>query len=298
MIIAISITTSEHKNILASKFETNSYDINEKYSNISIITDTADIKFVISDSKKTTVVCYEQKNLIHSVSSKEGLLSIEVIDTRKWYEYIDINFINPTVTVYIPKGEYGNLTIKNNTGNIELPKSLKFENVDILENTGDVKNFANVSSEIKIKTSTGNIYMSDINANLINLKVSTGKIELSNIECANDIKADVSTGKTYLSSIKCKNLTSSGNTGNLYLSNVVAADAFLLRRTTGDINLSACDSNEMYITTDTGDVSGTILSEKVFITNTNTGDINVPKTINGGKCEITTSTGDIKIKIN
>ena len=37
--------------------------------------------------------------------------------------------------------------------------------------------------------------------------------------------------------------------------------------------------------------------DKVFITDTSTGNISVPKTITGGKCEITTSTGDIRISI-
>ena len=51
------------------------------------------------------------------------------------------------------------------------------------------------------------------------------------------------------------------------------------------------------IDTDTGDVEGTLLSEKIFIAKSDTGDTNVPATLTGGKCEIITNTGDIKIKI-
>ena len=43
---------------------------------------------------------------------------------------------------------------------------------------------------------------------------------------------------------------------------------------------------------------GSLLSDKVFITETDTGNVNIPKTTDGGKCEIKTDTGDIKIKIN
>ena len=53
----------------------------------------------------------------------------------------------------------------------------------------------------------------------------------------------------------------------------------------------------MFVETDTGDVTGSLLSDKVFITKSDTGSIDVPKTVTGGKCEITTDTGDIKIEI-
>ena len=51
------------------------------------------------------------------------------------------------------------------------------------------------------------------------------------------------------------------------------------------------------IETDTGDVDGTLLSDKLFLTETSTGDIRVPNTADGGICDIKTDTGDIKIAI-
>jgi len=40
-----------------------------------------------------------------------------------------------------------------------------------------------------------------------------------------------------------------------------------------------------------------LLTDKVFITKTDTGSINVPDSITGGRCEIKTDTGDIKITV-
>jgi hypothetical protein len=40
-----------------------------------------------------------------------------------------------------------------------------------------------------------------------------------------------------------------------------------------------------------------LLSDKVFVTKATTGDISVPNTTTGGKCEIKVTTGDIKIEI-
>ena len=82
------------------KYENNDYKIHDDYQHISIITDTADIVFVPCESPTTSVSCYEQKNNMHSVSVKDGTLEIEIVDTRKWYEYIGINFGTPKRTVF------------------------------------------------------------------------------------------------------------------------------------------------------------------------------------------------------
>ena len=81
------------------------------------------------------------------------------------------------------------------------------------------------------------------------------------------------------------------------MKNVIASEKFFIERDTGDIELEGIDAAEISIKTSTGDVEGWVLSEKVFIPKSSTGDIDVPKTVNGGRCEITTSTGDIEISI-
>ncbi len=279
------------------KYETNNYEITENFNNISIITETSDVVFVPAENQKASVVCHEQKNMKHSVIVQNGKIVIEVVDTRKWYEYIGINFSTPKITVYIPQGEYGKLSIKSSTGDVKIPKEFKFENIDILVSTGNVKNYASALEDVKIKTTTGSICVEDASAGSLDLTVSTGKVTVSGVICEGDIAVGVSTGKTYLSNIQCKNFTSSGSTGDISLKNVMAAEKFFIKRSTGDVMLDGSDAAEIFVETDTGDVTGTLLSEKVFITETSTGRINVPKTTLGGKCEITTETGDINISI-
>ena len=53
----------------------------------------------------------------------------------------------------------------------------------------------------------------------------------------------------------------------------------------------------MYLETDTGDVTGTLLSNKIFMYDTDTGDVSLPSVMSGGKCQIETDTGDIEISI-
>ena len=109
-----------------------------------------------------------------------------------------------------------------------------------------------------------------------------------------DITVGVSTGKAYLTDIACKNVISSGSTGDIFLDNVIAANKFYIERSTGDVRFENSDATEIFVETGTGYVTGTLLTDKVFIIQTDTGSVDVPKTITGGRCEITTDTGDIR----
>ncbi len=277
------------------KYETNEYEINDSYKNIKVITDTADITFIPAENTK--VVCYEETKIKHSVIVKDDTLVIEISNDKKWYEHIGINFGSPKITVYIPAGEYGTLTVTGDTSDTEISKEFKFESIDISQSTGDVKCLASATGDIKIKTSTGHITVENITAGSLNLTVSTGDIIVSNTGCVGNLSVKVSTGKTKLNNIKCNDVISTGNTGDLTLKNVIADENIDIKRTTGDVKFDGCDASELIITTDTGNVKGTLLSNKVFIVKTDTGSIKVPETVNGGKCKITTDTGDIRIEI-
>lgn len=240
------------------KYETNTYKVTDDFNSISMLTDTADILFVQSDDKICKVVCYEMSDMKHTTTVQNDTLTINVTDEREWYDHIGITLGSPKITVYLPKTEYDSLVIKEDTGDIEVPKDFKFGTIDIATSTGD--------------------------------------ITIAGVTCEDDIVINVSTGKANLTDIKCKSFISDGSTGDISLNNVIAIEKFSIERSTGDVKFDACDATEIWVETDTGDVTGKLLSEKIFITETSTGDVHVPKSTNGGKCEITTSTGDIYIK--
>ena len=279
------------------KYEVNTYKINEKYEDILIISSTADITFITSEDETGSVTCNEQKRLKYSVTVKDETLRIELDDTRKWYDYIGINYNTPKITVQMPAGEYGELTVKANTGDVDIPSNFSFKNADISLSTGDVTSYASISGELKIKTSTGDINIEDLAADSIKLSASTGKISATDVVCEGDIALDVTTGKTVLNVVSCRNLNSLGNTGDLYLNSVIAKEKLSIERSTGDVKFDGCDAAEIFVKTDTGSITGSLLSDKIFITQTDTGRITVPSTTSGGKCELTTDTGDVKITL-
>lgn len=274
---------------------TNTHTLDSKPVTININVDTADIQFIPSNEIK--VECFEQTNYKHTVLLEGDILNINLVDERKWYEYININFNSPSIVIYLPSGEYGSLVINSTTGHTVIPSDFRFKDANITKSTGDVSFSASTDGLIEIKTSTGKILVNDLTAGSLRLETSTGKIIATALQITNQITSNVSTGNTELNSIQCGSLISNGSTGNVSLTNVIATDIFKIERSTGHINFNECDASEIFATTDTGDIKGSILSEKIFFATTDTGQIDIPKTMTGGKCEITTDTGDIKITI-
>jgi DUF4097 and DUF4098 domain-containing protein YvlB len=279
------------------KYESNEHTVIEPYRGISIRTVSADIVLVPSDGSDTTVTCYEKVNVRHTVSVKDGVLVIEVYDTRKWYEHIGIVFQQPKITVSLPEGIYGALQIHAITGDVSIPKGFEFESIDISEKTGDITVRSSVSGSAKISATTGDIRAEQLFAGSLALSVTTGEISVSDVTCTGDLSLDITTGEGELCNIRCRNFTSSGTTGSLSLENLIAEECLSVERVTGDVRLDGVDAAELFIKPSTGSVTGTVLSEKIFLAHASTGRVEVPHTASGGKCEITTSTGNIRIRL-
>lgn len=93
-------------------------------------------------------------------------------------------------------------------------------------------------------------------------------------------------------------MISTGTTGDIYLDNVVASDKLSITRSTGNISFDGSDAAEITVRTDTGNITGRLLTDKVFIAASDTGSVEVPGTVTGGRCEIDTDTGNIRIEID
>ena len=280
-----------------TEFETNIHGISEAFHSIVVNTDTADISFVPSGDDTCKVVCQEFSKELHAVAVEDGVLAIDATNDREWYDYIGIHIGEPKIIVYLPEREYTALSIRESTGDVEIHRDFSFSRMEIIASTGNVENAASATGEMKIKTSTGDIRVESVTAGTLDLSVSTGKITAASITCDGELKLRASTGKTELADVKCRSLTSTGSTGDISMRNVMVDEVMSIERNTGDIRMDRCDAAELSLEASTGDVTGTLLSEKIFVIKTSTGDVDVPETLSGGRCDITTDTGDIWIKI-
>lgn len=295
-LVVFSVGASLNGGFEMNKYLTKTYDNLSDFNDIYINASTADINFLKSTDGKAKVVCYEEEKQPHIVQVKGGILSIEVQNNKKWYDYITFGFRAPNITVYLPSNDYGALSVKNSTGAININKDFTFSTIEVSGSTGDVNCYAS-ANDIKIHLSTGDIDVEGITAKNLDLKVSTGEIEVENASVENDIKIKFSTDDTSLEKVTANNLTINGGTGDIDLSNVVISSKMNITASTGDVHFLKCDASEIKVKVSTGNVKGSLLSSKIFMVDTDTGKKLVPKTTEGGLCEITTSTGDIIITI-
>lgn len=278
-------------------YQTNTHDVTQPFDDIFLQTETADVRFVAAEDNTCKVVCVEQENVRHDVLVADGKLRITIVDEREWHQFVGINFNQEKITVYLPESVYNSLVILTDTGDVHIANSFTFRSINVDTSTGTVNNYA-AADTIMIKATTGDVRVENVTADTVTLSVSTGKITAKNVTCSGDVKMNVSTGKVTAINVHCTNFLSSGSTGDLSLKNVTATEKFTLQRSTGDILFDGCDAEEIYAKTGTGDVKGTLRSVKKFITKTVTGHVNVPNSETGGRCEIITGTGDIRLSVN
>ncbi len=274
---ALAVIHFDFTKLSTQKIETNTYEFNEDFDNIFVNVETAVVTFVPSDNDVCKVECVEEESLKHSAKIQDGALTISAVNNRKWYDYIGINFWSPKVTVYLPGEVYTSLSVAAATGSIEIPGRFSFETVAAAGTTATITCHAQVSKSVEVNTTTGNIILGSAQTETVKLSATTGEVIVNDVAC--------------------NKLTAKSSTGHIQLKNVVAKESMKAQNTTGGIELAGCDAADIMLHTSTGDVKGTLLSEKIFITDTSTGRVSVPGTASGGKCEITTSTGDIAIGI-
>lgn len=278
-------------------YETNTYEVSEAFDKISIDVYTTEISFAPSDDEQCRVVYTETDKIKHTTAVQNGTLVIDTVDTRKWYDNIGIFIGNLKMTVYLPQKSYASLSVDTDTGDIVIPHDFSFGNIEITGHTADVKCLASVSDSVKVESDTGSINADNLTAGKIDFTTATGKININSVIADGKVDIQTNTGTAKLTDISCASFTAKSNTGNITLKNIVAVDSFSIESDTGDVNFEECDAAEILIKTDTGDVSGTLLSEKIFTTESDTGSVDVPKTATGGRCEVISDTGDIKIAI-
>ena len=304
------------KEMSPMEYTTNTHKITEDFSSININISTADICFIVSDDGESRVECYETEKRFHTVSVGGDTLTIREQKNFNIFDYINFDFNKPRVTLYLSRTQFDALNINSDTSLIVIPDEFSFANCNITNSTGDVKYTAPTSGELAIQVTTGRIMVSDISPKSIVLTANTGHVTLTSAKVSGNVCVTTSTGRIYLrdiecqdlsvtsstgnkdiAGIKCKDLSSASSTGRSVFEDVIASGIIKIEADTGDVKLERCDAAELFIKTDTGDVEGTLLSDKIFLTQTDTGRIIVPKSTTGGKCEIETDTGDITMSI-
>lgn len=263
----------------AQKYETVTHEIGSTFDQIAVDTDITDVTIATANEKQCRVECSEPEKMKHTAEVENGTLVIRSSDSRQWYEHL-FSFAShsPKVVIYLPQSAYVSLQIDTHTGDVTIPSGFTFDTLTVNNNTGDVECSASVTKTLTVKEDTGDISLSCPNAGELDITASTGDIDVTSAK----VKGTVSV---------------KSSTGDITLTDTVAEKNYQIESSTGDVGFKGCDAADIKVKTSTGDVTGTLLSDKIFVTDTSTGDVKVPQTSSDGRCEISTSTGDILIQI-
>ena len=279
-------------------FETNTHEIKEDFRDIAVTTDTANIAFAVSDDDTCRVVCCEAENAKHAVSVTDQTLMIASEGRHTWRDDIGFSLGTPQLTVYLPQTQYRALTIDGSTGNVEIPKEFAFDRAEITLSTGNADLAANVSDTAKTATTTGNIRVENTSVGALALSVTTGAAEVSGVRCQNELTLGVTTGAAAAAGCLVRKLRLHRRRRQHRARKRACRRQHFDRTHHGPCGVYRLRRRRAARATDTGSVTGSLLSDKIFFAQSDVGSVNVPKTTTGGICEITTATGAIEMTID
>ena len=267
-----------------------------EFTRISVDTDRADVYICISESGKCEIECHEPEKRLHSVSVRDGVLSISQ-EKAKWYEeFFFMNLKRPRVTLRLPKAQYESLRLAGSTGSVYIRDAFTFADAYFTLSTGDAEISGSAFGALEIRLSTGDITLADISASSLDTRVSTGDTVFKNVNVKGALSFSASTGKTRFEHVVCADLRGTSTTGSVYLSDVRASASMQIKCSTGGIRLTDCDAETLELSASTGDIEGNLISAKTFDAHASTGKVSCVSSAAGGLCTVRTSTGDIRLK--
>ena len=272
--------------------------VQESFDKIDIHTADCDVKFAMFSGRDDCMVQIRtQENVSHSAVVEDGTLKIKMIDERNWTDHISIGWTESMeMTVYLPAAEYDSLQVRTTTGDIILTQEPSFREAMLRSNTGDISCVTGVSGDLlDCMTSTGDISVQNSAPNVLKLQSNTGDFAVS-VVAGGEIHMQTNTGDVDAENVNALMFTCKTETGDVELEQVLAEDCLQIRTETGDVGVENSDAGRVDIETETGDVSGRFLTPKWFSAVSDTGNVTVPNTPDGGECRIQTDNGDIHFK--
>lgn len=273
------------------------YDVNDSFDSIYIEDSSADITFAKSENDKAYVESFEREDVSYDVKVNNKTLSI--IRNKKLFS-LSFNTPDTYLTVYLPQKAYDELTIKVASSDIILSEEFEFASVDIDTASGDVSVASKIIKSLSINVASSDIAVSNCEAKKVKLHTASGEITINNLNGCEEIEVSTASGEIEISDVKAKNFKGSSASGEQSLKNVVAENKIDLNSGSGEILLYGCDAQDIHISTASGDVYGELLSKKIFVTDTASGDVKISPDAYGedGECRVETASGDITLKLS
>ena len=128
----------------------NTYPVSESFTGISVTDYYADVQLRVSRDGTVSVVTRDAEDMAHTVRVEGGTLTISrpepTVGQRLFHHEDD----DPEVTVYLPAGNYGALTVNTTSGDVEAAAQLGFASASLTTVSGDVDLNGSVAGKVTV----------------------------------------------------------------------------------------------------------------------------------------------------
>ena len=177
-----------------SRYVTSTYDVTDAYENILVNAKDAKVSIEPSEDSHTKLVLCEKKRRPYGFSLQDGTLTVHPLK-EKWYHSLKIGIDRSEIRLFVPKSTLGAISVKTNTGRVDIGSVTCSGTVDIQVNTGSISLESVCCQNLVTKGNTGSVSLNDLVAReRISIKRSTGKVLLNDCS-APEIFVKTNTGR-------------------------------------------------------------------------------------------------------
>lgn len=239
------------------------------------------INVAATDGNEIVFTYYEGKKLQRDLTDKDGEVILQNRN-KMWFFWNRLGLDEEvlTINVAVPREFSGDLILEAATGEINVRDLLFIK-------------------ELKAEVTTGNVRAENMKAEKATFAASTGSVTVNGAEILGDAEIKASTG-----SVKAENFKAGGHLAMSVTTGSLKCDAeaakLTLNATTGGVNFSVKNADEIYVKCTTGSVKGTVSgveSEYDIHSSTTTGKSNLAERTGtaGKKLTVITTTGSINV---
>ena len=201
---------------MISRYITNTNEITDTYKKILLNTKDAKVKIEPSNDNGTKLVFFENKKHPYEFFIEDDTLTIKLVKTR-WYNLLRVGIDRSEIRLYVPKSTLETISVRSNTGHVDISSII-------------------CNGAIDIQINTGNINLENVSCQSFNSKGNTGCISLNQLTATESVSIKRGTGKVSLNDSSAPEFfikTNTGSVGGRLLSNTV----FTVRTNTGKIKI-------------------------------------------------------------
>lgn len=276
---------------------------------VSVVEDTLVVR--ATDTRK-----WYERLFAPSVSGR----SVKVALPREEYTSLDVKTISGQVNINVRYTFSEDVTLTSTSGNIGTAASIG-GHLDMRSTSGDLyaMGFLNTvtarstsgkitlggktdygdctAATADLETTSGEIRVKTATLERLSAQTGSGGIRMESVTVTGDTSAETTSGGISLLYATCGSLTAETGSGGIDLTDTTVTGHIQAETTSGSIRFTRADAATLHLKTTSGSVTGSLLTPKIFYTDTTSGSVDVPKSTEGGHCEIETTSGSIRITI-